>query len=78
MTDMLRKQKPITITKPKYKPKPEHHRQQLQPPPTSLSKPNRGPTMVVCGRRSSIKAISKNAYGKNEIERIEKLKRNRR
>ncbi|KAH9723882.1 hypothetical protein KPL70_007292 [Citrus sinensis] len=42
MTDMLRKQKPITITKPKYKPKPEHHRQQLQPPPTSLSKPNRG------------------------------------
>ncbi|KAH9734737.1 hypothetical protein KPL71_017480 [Citrus sinensis] len=27
--------------------------------------------MVVCGRRSSIKAISKNAYGKNEIERIE-------
>ncbi|KAH9723000.1 hypothetical protein KPL70_006937 [Citrus sinensis] len=42
MTDMFRKQKPITVTKPKHKPKPEHHRQQLQPPPASLSKPNRG------------------------------------
>ncbi|KAH9740918.1 DNA-binding bromodomain-containing protein [Citrus sinensis] len=64
MTDMLRKQQPIAVTKPKPKPKPEHHRQQPQPPPASLSKPNRGSTMVVCGKRSSIKAISKNAYGK--------------
>ena len=77
---MLHKQKPITVTKPKHKPRPEHHRQQLQPPPASLSKPNRGPTMVVCGRRSFIKAISKNAYGekgdRNDREVEEKPKVN--
>lgn len=60
MTDKLRKQLPITVTKPK----PEPQRQQQPPPPVSLSKPNRASTIVVCGKRSSIKAISENADSK--------------
>lgn len=80
MSDKLCEQQPITVTKPKHKPKPERHHQQLQRPPASLSKPSRGSTMVLCRKRSSIKAISKNAYGKKgdkkdrEVE--EKLKVN--
>lgn len=64
MTDKLRKQLPITVTKPKHKPKPEPQQQQQPPPPVSLSKPNRASTIVVCGKRSSIKAISENADSK--------------
>lgn len=70
LTDKLRKQQPITVTKPKHKPKPEPQQRQ---PPASLSKPYRASTMVGCGKRSSIKAISENAHSKKEDKKEREL-----
>ncbi|XWS73469.1 hypothetical protein CRYUN_Cryun02cG0131800 [Craigia yunnanensis] len=69
MIDKFRKQPPQVTLKP-----------ETDRPPISLSKPNKSSTIVACGKRSSIKALTENATRrevKKERELEEKPKANK-